>query len=276
MRRATYCCVRASHCCSATVVALHFTADDAPVLLEDQDRARWNRPMIEEALAMLEQGGAPRPAEAIPDRGRDRGAPCPRRPARGHQLGRDRRTHTVHERQAPSPVVTLNRAVAVWKHPGPEPALAMVEPLAEALSGYFYFHGVHGVLLDRLGRRADAPMRARRSAAPSRSPTRQPRPATSASIRSVQADGEGHRGPPPFLRPDRAPRRSLVDPRGHRNHQRGRADEVTRIVARVLAAPVAERPAPGAAPSPIPSARRCRSPHRARPLQLPRAASDVR
>jgi len=60
------------------------------------------------------------------------------------------------ERHTPSPVVTLNRAVAVWKRAGPEPALAMVEPLAGALDGYFYFHGVRGVLLDRLGRRREA------------------------------------------------------------------------------------------------------------------------
>ena len=42
----------------------------------------------------------------------------------------------------PSPVVTLNRAVAVAKVHGPEAALAMTEPLGAALAGYFHFHGV--------------------------------------------------------------------------------------------------------------------------------------
>jgi RNA polymerase sigma-70 factor (ECF subfamily) len=60
------------------------------------------------------------------------------------------------ERLQPSPVVTLNRAVAVSKVRGPAAALALVEPLEGKLSSYFYFHGVRGALLDRLGRRAEA------------------------------------------------------------------------------------------------------------------------
>ncbi len=56
----------------------------------------------------------------------------------------------------PSPVVTLNRAVAVEKVRGPAAALAMIEPLAEPLSGYFYFHGLKGALLTRLGRVREA------------------------------------------------------------------------------------------------------------------------
>jgi RNA polymerase sigma-70 factor (ECF subfamily) len=60
------------------------------------------------------------------------------------------------ERLQPSPVVTLNRAVAVNKIRGPAAALAMIEPLDERLSGYFYFHGVKGALLQQLDRRAEA------------------------------------------------------------------------------------------------------------------------
>ena len=52
----------------------------------------------------------------------------------------------------PSPVVTLNRAVAVSKARGPAEALALIEPLATRLSGYFHFHGVRGGLLLQLGR----------------------------------------------------------------------------------------------------------------------------
>jgi RNA polymerase sigma-70 factor (ECF subfamily) len=48
--------------------------------------------------------------------------------------------------------VTLNRAVAVSKVAGPEAALAMIEPLAEPLSGYFHFFGLKGALLMQLGR----------------------------------------------------------------------------------------------------------------------------
>ena len=56
----------------------------------------------------------------------------------------------------PSPVVTLNRAVAVSKVRGPEAALHMIEPLAERLSGYFHFFGVRGALLMQLGRNEEA------------------------------------------------------------------------------------------------------------------------
>jgi RNA polymerase sigma-70 factor (ECF subfamily) len=56
----------------------------------------------------------------------------------------------------PSPVVTLNRAVAVSKTAGPEAALAMIEPLSGQLSGYFYFHGARGGFLKQLGRRGEA------------------------------------------------------------------------------------------------------------------------
>jgi RNA polymerase sigma-70 factor (ECF subfamily) len=60
------------------------------------------------------------------------------------------------ERLQPSPVVTLNRAVAVAKLRGPAAALEMVEPLAPRLSGYFYFFGVKGALLQQLGRFCEA------------------------------------------------------------------------------------------------------------------------
>jgi RNA polymerase sigma-70 factor (ECF subfamily) len=58
----------------------------------------------------------------------------------------------------PSPVVTLNRAVAVAKVRGPEAALAMIEPLAPRLSGYFHFFGVKGAFLSQLGRPDEARM----------------------------------------------------------------------------------------------------------------------
>jgi RNA polymerase sigma-70 factor, ECF subfamily len=64
--------------------------------------------------------------------------------------------YATPERPQPSPVVTLNRAVAVNKVQGPAAALAMIEPLAEPLAGYFHFFGVKGGLLMQLGRAAEA------------------------------------------------------------------------------------------------------------------------
>src|SRR6202012_3749839 len=51
----------------------------------------------------------------------------------------------------PSPVVTLNRAVAVSKVRGPGAALEMIEPLGERLSNYFHYFGVRGAFLMKLG-----------------------------------------------------------------------------------------------------------------------------
>ena len=56
----------------------------------------------------------------------------------------------------PSPVVTLNRAVAVSKVRGPEAALELIEPLGERLSNYFHFFGVRGAFLMQLGRNEEA------------------------------------------------------------------------------------------------------------------------
>ncbi|MAS13669.1 MAG: hypothetical protein CMH69_10215, partial [Nitratireductor sp.] len=60
------------------------------------------------------------------------------------------------ESQTPSPVITLNRSVAVSKTHGPEAALQLIAPLAERLSGYFYYHGVRGAYLSEIGRAEEA------------------------------------------------------------------------------------------------------------------------
>jgi RNA polymerase sigma-70 factor (ECF subfamily) len=60
------------------------------------------------------------------------------------------------EQLQPSPVVTLNRAVAVSKTKGPQAALDMIEPLAERLWNYFHFHGAKGGLLLQLGKSREA------------------------------------------------------------------------------------------------------------------------
>jgi RNA polymerase sigma-70 factor, ECF subfamily len=64
--------------------------------------------------------------------------------------------YAVLERMQPSPVVTLNRAVAVSKVRGPADALAMIEPLSDRLGGYFHFFGAKGAFLLQLGRTHEA------------------------------------------------------------------------------------------------------------------------
>jgi RNA polymerase sigma-70 factor (ECF subfamily) len=129
-----------------------FDADGALVLLEDQDRRRWNARMIAEGLALMRhRRPGPYQIQAAIAALHARAA----RPEETDWAQIDRLYATL-ERLQPSPVVTLNRAVAVSKLAGPEAALALIEPLAERLGGYFYFFGLKGALLDQLGRRDEA------------------------------------------------------------------------------------------------------------------------
>jgi RNA polymerase sigma-70 factor (ECF subfamily) len=133
-----------------------FDGDGAIVLLEHQDRSLWDKKAINEGLALIDK--------AI--RHRARGpyqvqAAIAELHARAQTAGEtdwaqiDLLSGALEELQ-PSPVVTLNRAVAVSKAHGAEAALAMIHSLAARLDHYFYFHGVRGNLLLQLGRTDEA------------------------------------------------------------------------------------------------------------------------
>jgi RNA polymerase sigma-70 factor (ECF subfamily) len=136
--------------------AARFDADGNVVLLDDQDRSKWNRAHIAEGLAMLDKAmrhqlpGAYQIQAAI--------AALHARAARPEDTDWTQidLLYANLERVYPSPVITLNRAVAVAKVRGPAEALAMIEPLASKLDGYFHFHGARGGLLLQLGRAAEA------------------------------------------------------------------------------------------------------------------------
>jgi RNA polymerase sigma-70 factor (ECF subfamily) len=133
-----------------------FDAAGQIVLLDDQNRALWDRPLIAEALALLDKAirhRAPGPYQV-------QAAISALHARAATPADTDWREITMLygllERLQPSPVVTLNRAVAVSKLDGPQAALQLVEPLVNALGGYFYFHGVRGGLLMQAGRKAEA------------------------------------------------------------------------------------------------------------------------
>jgi RNA polymerase sigma-70 factor (ECF subfamily) len=126
--------------------------DNEIVLLEDQDRSKWNREMIDEALVLVEK--------ALRHR---RPGPYQVQAAISAVHSRAKRAaetdwqeidtlYGVLEQLQPSPVVTLNRAVAVSKLRGPAAALEMIEPLGDKLQGYFHFFGAKGAWLHELGR----------------------------------------------------------------------------------------------------------------------------
>ena len=133
-----------------------FDADGSIVLLEDQDRNLWNRKMIAEGLALIDK--AMRHRRRGPYQVQAAIAALHARAARPEDTdwAEIDLLYAALETLQPSPVVTLNRAVAVAKVRGPAAALAMIEPLAPRLSGYFHFFGLKGGLLLQLGRAEEA------------------------------------------------------------------------------------------------------------------------
>ena len=136
--------------------AARFDAAGEIVLLEEQDRGAWDRKQIAEGLALIDKalrGRRPGPYQvqaaiaALHARAS--------RPEDTDWAGIDA-LYAALERMQPSPVVTLNRAVAVNKLRGPAEALAMIEPLASRLGGYFHFFGAKGAFLLQLGRSQEA------------------------------------------------------------------------------------------------------------------------
>ena len=133
-----------------------FDANGEIVLLDEQDRSRWNRTLIDEGRLLLEKASVyqiPGPYQlqaAI--------AALHARATRPEDtLWKEIDSlYQALEALQPSPVVTLNRAVAVWKLQGPEAALEMIDPLKGELDAYFYLHGLRGALLKELNRLDEA------------------------------------------------------------------------------------------------------------------------
>ncbi|MGM9425812.1 RNA polymerase sigma factor [Hydrogenophaga sp. MI9] len=130
-----------------------------PILLADQDRGRWDRLLIRRGLAALDRAQAlGQPAGRY--RLQAQIAACHGRAAKAEDTDWPRIAALYAElmRVAPSPVVELNRAVAVSMAEGPAAGLAIVETLLQdkALQRYHWLPAVQGDLLEKLGRRDEA------------------------------------------------------------------------------------------------------------------------
>ncbi len=159
-----------------------------PVLLLDQDRSRWDQLLIRRGLAALDR------AVAL---GGERGpyvlqasiAACHARAflAQETDWGRIAGLYEVLAKVMPSPVVELNRAVAVSMAFGPSAGLALVDQLAAepALRGYHLLPSVRGDLLMKLGRTAEARTEFERASA--LASNAQERELTAARARSAEA-----------------------------------------------------------------------------------------
>ena len=127
------------------------------VLLEEQDRTRWNGKQIAEALPLVEEGlrGGPGPfalQAAIA------ALHCQARRPEDTDWAQIVRLYDLLERVQPTPIVALNRAAAVAMAQGPRPALALIDALAGRgdLERYHLLHAARADLLRRLGSAEEA------------------------------------------------------------------------------------------------------------------------
>jgi len=143
----------------ASRTAARTNAQGDPVLLNQQNRARWDRLLVRRGLAALARAEALGQA-AGPYQLQGAIAACHARAANAADTDWARISALYGElaRVTPSPVVELNRAVAVCMSEGPAAGLAIVETLMQdkALQRYHWLYAVRGDLLERLGRGAEA------------------------------------------------------------------------------------------------------------------------
>ena len=135
-------------------------ASGDPVLLLDQDRSRWDRILVRRGLAALARAEGLSSGSRGPYTLQAAIAACHARANAAAETDWERMVALYDEllRVVPSPVVALNRAVAVGMASGPAAGLALADALAEepALRAYHLVHVVRGDLLERLGRHDDA------------------------------------------------------------------------------------------------------------------------
>jgi RNA polymerase sigma-70 factor (ECF subfamily) len=139
-------------------VARGTSPDGELVLLGDQDRSRWDGARIAEGCARVERALASRRFGPVHAAGRDRRGARRSASRRRHGLDADRRVYDVLARVDASPVVRLNRAVAVAMRDGPAAGLALVDALLAdgALDAYHLAHAARADLCRRLGRHDEA------------------------------------------------------------------------------------------------------------------------
>jgi RNA polymerase sigma-70 factor (ECF subfamily) len=143
------------------------------VVLEEQDRSLWNQPQIAEALPLVAEalrssqpaipnarfpvrwGGPPGPFAV---QAAIAAQHCQAARAEDTDWREIVRLYDLLERLQPSPIVSLNRAVAVAMFDGPQPALALIDELAASgeLDDYHLLHAARADLLRRVGSKVEA------------------------------------------------------------------------------------------------------------------------
>jgi RNA polymerase sigma-70 factor, ECF subfamily len=125
------------------------------VLLEDQDRSRWDHAQIAEALALvplaLRNGAGPYALEAA-----IAALHCSAARAADTDWRQIAALYAERYMRGPSPIIALNHAVAVAMADGPAAGLVLLEPLRSALADYHLWHAARADLLRRLDRPTEA------------------------------------------------------------------------------------------------------------------------
>jgi RNA polymerase sigma-70 factor (ECF subfamily) len=145
--------------------ATRFDGSGRLVLLEEQDRSRWDRPLIQAAVTRL--GAAVARAQPGPYQ-LQAGIAAQHALARAYEETDWTAIRALYDRLyalTPSPVVLLSRAVATRYAIGPVEALEEIDPLAESLSGYRLLHATRAEILRALGRTEEARAATRRALA---------------------------------------------------------------------------------------------------------------
>jgi RNA polymerase sigma-70 factor (ECF subfamily) len=133
-----------------------FDTDGEIVLLRDQDRSKWDRKLIEETFLLVGRYLRMRSPGPYQLQALIAGAHADSKSWETTRWPEILRSYDALLGLGDTPVVRLNRAIAVWHVDGPEIALAEVEALSAALDAYHLFHATRAELLRALGRAADA------------------------------------------------------------------------------------------------------------------------
>jgi RNA polymerase sigma-70 factor (ECF subfamily) len=128
------------------------------VLLADQDRSRWDRAQIAEGTALVQRAFATQPVSAYTIEAAIAAVHCSAEVAEDTDWAEIAALYDLLRRADPTPVVELNRAVAIAMRDGPEAGLQLIDALLArgALARFRYAHAARADLLRRLGRGSDA------------------------------------------------------------------------------------------------------------------------
>ncbi len=126
------------------------------ILLEEQDRSRWNRETVREAHQWLARALAAEPIGAYTIQAAISAVHADAPTAAATDWRQIVSWYDILMQAAPSPVIALNRAVAIAMRDGSDAGLALADQLQDALDAYHLLHAVRGNLLSRVGRIPEA------------------------------------------------------------------------------------------------------------------------